>query len=89
MRFKYLYLTLALLLGLLIGGGTTGFFVQQHYENEVITCKNIIQDAQEKMDAICGGYDLGSVRITEIVCPPGDKELCFCGKPEDLQMNSF
>ena len=45
-KFKYIYLTLALLFGLLIGAGTTGLLVDQHYKERVTVCKDLLKDAQ-------------------------------------------
>lgn len=89
MKIKYFYSTLALLLGLLIGTGTAWLILSQHYEERITVCKNVIEEAQEKEDTICGGYNLGDVRITEIICPPGKKEVCLCGAPKyfDLSMS--
>tara|TARA_R110000824_G_scaffold14726_5_gene62465 strand:+ start:1288 stop:1557 length:270 start_codon:yes stop_codon:yes gene_type:complete len=85
-KFKYIYLTLALLFGLLIGAGTTGLLVDQHYKERVTVCKDLLKDAQEKTDAICGGLPLGHFRMTEITCPGTVKEICLCAPPENLQM---
>ena len=87
MKLKYLYLSLSLLLSLLIGAGSTWVYFDQYYKEERTVCKSLVKEAQEKTDALCGGIDLGGIRITEINCSLGEKEICFCGDPELLNID--
>ena len=87
MKIKYFYSTLTLVAGLLIGTGTTWLILDQHYKERITVCKNVVAEAQEKEDAICGGYNLGDVRITELICPPGKKEVCLCSEPKYFELS--
>jgi hypothetical protein len=89
MKLKYLYLTLGVLAILSIGSLGTWLVLESYYEQEFADYKEITQDFQNKINNMCGGYDLGGVRLTEITCSPENKELCFCGSPENLKMGAF
>tara|TARA_R110002110_G_scaffold245868_1_gene462320 strand:- start:6 stop:278 length:273 start_codon:yes stop_codon:yes gene_type:complete len=84
MKLKYLYLTLGVLAILSIGSAGTWLALESHYEEKFANYKEITEDFQNKIDNMCGGYNLGGVRLTEITCAPGNKELCLCGNPADL-----
>jgi|TARA_R110000824_G_scaffold222452_1_gene410072 hypothetical protein len=84
MKLKYVYLTLGVLAILSIGSGATWLALESHYEEKFASYKEITEDFQNKINNICGGYDLGGVRLTEITCSPGNKELCICGDPANL-----
>ena len=89
MKLKYLYLTLGVLGLLSIGSAGTWLALENHYEKEFAGYKEITEDFQNKVNSMCGGYNLGNTRLTEVACSPGKKELCFCGTPENLKMNTF
>lgn len=89
MKLKYFYLTLAVLAVFSIGGGSTWLVLETHYEEKFVAYKKVTEDFQEKINSMCGGYNLGGARLTEITCSPGKKELCFCGSPKDLKMGGL
>jgi len=55
-----------------------------HYSNELAKQQTVVESAQVKEAAFCGGYQLGKIRISEITCN-GKQELCICGDPSTLK----
>ena len=77
-------LVVSVFTGIVIGTTATSVILMTKHEKEVTACHAKGMENERKLANICGGYDIGNIRLTEIEC--NEKlEVCFCGDPNQFK----
>ena len=59
--------------------------VSYHYLTKVAEYEEQLEKARDREANFCGGQDLGTLRITSVICG-GDEEICICGDESILNI---
>jgi hypothetical protein len=68
---------------LTLGGLGGHYYSATKHQQELRACTLTAAQAKTQVTKLCAGYNLGPLRVSEVVCN-NKHELCFCGSPDEL-----